>query len=255
MLEIKKLQKSFNLDRDNILVVFDEFNLKIKANTTTAIIGPNGCGKTTLLNLISGNEKADNGNIILNGIDITNEAEEKRATHISRVHQDPSKSVSLNLTVLENLALADKKGENFTLNKLIRKQKKDRYIEILKSFNIGLENKINEKVKFLSGGQRQSLSMIMACMKNPKLLLLDEHTAALDPKASALVLEKTRDLIQKNKITTLMVSHNIRDALRYSDRIIMLDSGKIILDRPSLNIKESEIFDIYKEKLKERFVS
>ncbi len=255
MLEIKKLQKSFNLDRDSELIVFDQLNLNIEANTTTAIIGPNGCGKTTLLNLISGNIKADKGNIMLNGVDITNEAEEKRASQISRVHQDPSKSVSLNLTVLENLALADKKGEKFNLNKLIQKQNKDKYIEILKSFNIGLENKINEKVKFLSGGQRQSLSLIMACMKNPKLLLLDEHTAALDPKASALVLEKTKELIQKNRITTLMVSHNIRDALSYSDRIIMLDGGKIVFDRPSASVKESEIFDIYKEKLKEKFAS
>ncbi|MBC7088054.1 MAG: ATP-binding cassette domain-containing protein [Tissierellales bacterium] len=255
MLEIRKLRKSFNLDRDNILVVFDEFNLNLKANTTTALIGPNGCGKTTLLNLISGNLKSDNGTILLNGIDITNEAEEKRSIQISRVHQDPSKSVSLNLTVLENLALADKKGESFNLYRLIRKQNRDRYMDLLKSFNIGLENKINEKVKYLSGGQRQSLSLIMASMKNPNILLLDEHTAALDPKASVVVLEKTKELIKKNKITTLMVSHNIKDALRYSDRIIMLDSGNIVFDRPSISIKESEILDIYKEKLQEKFAS
>src|SRR5699024_8949274 len=153
--------------------------------------------------------------------------------------------------ILENMALADKKGEKFSLKKLIRQNRISVYTKLLKDLDLGLENKLQTKVKFLSGGQRQSLSLVMATMKQPDLLLLDEHTAALDPKTSAVIMQKTREFIQKDAITTLMISHNMRDALMYSDRIIMLEKGQIVLDKASRDVTEEELIEIYRTKLLE----
>lgn len=249
MLKIVNLSKSFNKNTDNEINIFNNFNLEIQPNKCTAIIGSNGCGKSTLLNIIGGSILADKGKILLNGKDIGNLREEQRAIHIGRVYQNPSMGVSPSLTILENMSLADKKGENFTLRKLIKKNNIDKYVELLKDLDLGLENKLNTKVKFLSGGQRQSLSLVMAAMKHPDLLLLDEHTAALDPKTSNVVMQKTKELIKKNSMTTIMISHNMKDAIEYSDRIIMLDKGEIVLDKPSINVTEKELIDIYREKL------
>lgn len=249
MLKIINLSKSFNKNTDNEINIFNNFNLEIQPNKCTAIIGSNGCGKSTLLNIIGGSILADKGNISLNGKDIGNLREEQRAIHIGRVYQNPSMGVSPSLTILENMSLADKKGEKFTLRKLIKKNNIDKYVELLKDLDLGLENKLNTKVKFLSGGQRQSLSLVMAAMKHPDLLLLDEHTAALDPKTSNVVMQKTKELIKKNSMTTIMISHNMKDAIEYSDRIIMLDKGEIVLDKPSINVTEKELIDIYREKL------
>lgn len=249
MLKIVNLSKSFNKNTDNEINIFNNFNLEIQPNKCTAIIGSNGCGKSTLLNIIGGSILADKGKILLNEKDIGNLREEQRAIHIGRVYQNPSMGVSPSLTILENMSLADKKGENFTLRKLIKKNNIDKYVELLKDLDLGLENKLNTKVKFLSGGQRQSLSLVMAAMKHPDLLLLDEHTAALDPKTSNVVMQKTKELIKKNSMTTIMISHNMKDAIEYSDRIIMLDKGEIVLDKPSINVTEKELIDIYREKL------
>ena len=252
MLKIQNLSKSFNKGTENEINIFNRFNLEIEEHKCTAIIGSNGCGKSTLLNMIGGSILNDHGQILLNGKDISKLREEQRAVHIGRVYQDPSMGVSPTLTILENMSLADKKGEKFTLRKLIKKNNIDRYIEILKSLDLGLENKINTKVKFLSGGQRQSLSLVMAAMKYPDLLLLDEHTAALDPKTSHVVMKKTKELLGKYRITTIMISHNMKDALEYSDRIIMLDKGEIVLDKPSKDVTEEELIEIYKAKLVEQ---
>lgn len=249
MLEIVELSKSFNKETENEINVFNNFSLGIEKNKCTSIIGANGCGKSTLLNIIGGSIMADNGKIHLKGRSIEKLKEEERAIHIGRVYQDPSMGVSPSLTILENLSLADKKGESFSLKRLIRKNKIPKYIELLKGLDLGLEDKLDTKVKYLSGGQRQSLSLIMATMKFPDLLLLDEHAAALDPKTSHVVMEKTRELINKYKITTIMISHNMRDAIDYSDRIIMLDKGNIVLDKPSINVTEKELTDIYRSKL------
>nr|WP_312668053.1 ATP-binding cassette domain-containing protein [Tissierella praeacuta] len=251
MLKIVNLSKNFNKNTDNEINIFNNFNLDIEKNKCTAIIGSNGCGKSTLHNLIGGSILADKGQIILNGKSIEGLKEEQRAIHIGRVYQNPSMGVSPSLTILENMSLADKKGTKFTLRKLIKKNNIDKYIELLKDLDLGLENKLNTKVKFLSGGQRQSLSLVMAAMKHPDLLLLDEHTAALDPKTSNVVMQKTKELIKKNSMTTIMISHNMKDAIEYSDRIIMLDKGQIVLDKPSINVTEKELFDIYREKLVE----
>lgn len=251
MLTIANLSKSFNIGTENEINIFDKLNLEIQSNKCTALIGSNGCGKSTLLNLIGGSILSDQGQIMLNGKDISKLKEEQRALYIGRVHQNPSRGVSPSLTILENMALADKKGEKFTLKKLVKKNNIERYIELLKDLDLGLENKLNTKVKFLSGGQRQSLSLIMAAMKHPDLLLLDEHTAALDPKTSNVIMKKTKELIEKYSMTTIMISHNMRDAIEYSDRIIMLDQGKIVLDKPSINVTESELIGIYRSKLED----
>jgi len=249
MLKIRNLSKSFNKDTENEINIFNNFNLEIEKNKCTAIIGSNGCGKSTLLNIIGGSIWADKGQVLLNGKNIEDLREEERANHIGRVYQNPSMGVSPSLTILENMSLADKKNQKFTLRKLIKKDNINKYVDLLKTLDLGLENKLNTKVKFLSGGQRQSLSLVMAAMKYPDLLLLDEHTAALDPKTSNVIMKKTKELIEKYSITTIMISHNMKDAIEYSDRIIMLDSGKVVLDRPSADVTEEELIQIYREKL------
>lgn len=255
MLKISNLSKSFNKDTDNVINIFDNFNLQIEKNKCTAIIGSNGCGKSTLLNIIGGSIMGDKGEIHLNEKNIGKLREEKRSIHIGRVHQDPSMGVSPSLTILENMSLADKKGEKFSLRRLVKKDRIPKYMELLKDLDLGLEHKLDTKVKYLSGGQRQSLSLIMAAMKYPDLLLLDEHTAALDPKTSHVIMEKTNELIRKYKITTIMISHNMKDAIEYSDRVIMLDKGKIVFDRPSANVTEEELINIYRMKLIDEIAS
>ncbi|WIV12977.1 ATP-binding cassette domain-containing protein [Proteiniborus sp. MB09-C3] len=249
MLRIVNLSKSFNTGTDNEINIFNSLNLEIEENKCTVIIGSNGCGKSTLLNMISGSISTDKGQIILKGKDISKTREEKRASYIGRVYQNPSMGVSPSLTILENMSLADRKGEKFTLRRLIRKSEIERYVKLLKTLDLGLENKLNTKVKFLSGGQRQSLSLVMAAMKHPDLLLLDEHTAALDPKTSNVIMRKTKELIEKYSITTIMISHNMRDAIEYSDRIIMLDKGEVVLDKSSKDVTEKELIEIYRTKL------
>ena len=249
MLKIENLSKSFNKHTDNEIKIFHGFNLEIEKNKCTAIIGPNGCGKSTLLNMIGGSIELDGGNIMLSDKNISVLREEKRAIHIGRVYQNPSMGVSPSLTILENMSLADKKGEKFSLKRLVKKNRIERYKELLSDLDLGLEDKLNTKVKYLSGGQRQSLSLIMAAMKHPDLLLLDEHTAALDPKTSAVIMEKTRELINKYQITTIMISHNMKDAIEYSDRIVMLDKGQVVLDKSSSDVTESELVEIYRSKL------
>lgn len=249
MLKIKNLSKSFNIGTENEVRIFDGFDLEINDSEFVAILGSNGCGKSTLFNMISGSVKDNGGEIVLGDINISKLKEEQRALKIGKVHQDPSKGVSPSLTILENLSLAAKKNEKFSLRNLIKKQNIDKFIEVLKELDLGLENKLNTQVKFLSGGQRQALSLIMATLKKPELLLLDEHTAALDPKTSAMIMNKTKKLIEKQNITAMMISHNLKDAVKYADRIIMLDKGRIILDVKSKDITEKELSNIYISKI------
>lgn len=251
MITIEGLSKSFHKGSENEIKLFENFSISFEEGKCTALLGSNGCGKSTLLNIISGTIAPDEGKIMIDGEDITKHNEEKRAVYIGRVHQNPSLGVSSSLNILENMSLADKKGEKFGIKRLIRAKNRSRYEEILRELDLGLENKLDTSVRFLSGGQRQSLSLCMATMKNPKLLLLDEHTAALDPKTSKVVMEKTREMLEKKAITTIMISHNMKDAIAYSDRIVMLDRGEIILDCPSAEITEEELLGIYAAKLME----
>jgi putative ABC transport system ATP-binding protein len=255
LLDIVNLWKSFNSDTDFEIPIFRGFSMSIEDKSCTALIGANGCGKSTLLNLISGTIKADQGQILLKGKDIAALPEEERALQIGRVHQNPSMGVAPSLTILENLSLAHKKGETFNLKKLIRGERLDMFTSLLKDLDLGLENKLNTQVRFLSGGQRQSLSLVMAAMKHPDLMLLDEHTAALDPKTSHVVMEKTRELLDKYHITTVMVSHNMEDAIKYSQRVVMLDNGNIVLDKLSKDTSKEELLSIYQSKIHEKIIA
>lgn len=245
MLTLKNISKSFNPGTENEAVIFNNFNLHINKGECTGILGANGCGKSTLFNIISGVLTQDTGEIILNNKNINNLKENERAQYIGRVYQNPSMGVSPSLTILENISLSDKKCQKFTLKKLINKNRISGFKDILKTLDLGLEDKLDTEVKYLSGGQRQSLSLLMATIKKPELLLLDEHTAALDPKTSRLIMDKTQELIKNHSITTMMISHNVKDTITYSDRIIMLDKGKIILDVKKGEITEKEIIKIY----------
>ena len=246
MLRIKNLKKRFNIGTDFEKVIFDGLDLEFKENTATAIIGPNGCGKSTLMNLIAGSLTPDCGIIEIDGEDITKLSERERSKFFGRVYQDPSKSVSPSLSILENMALADNKNKHFGLGKLVDLKKVDYYKSLISQLNLGLENMLSSKVSLLSGGQRQSLSLIMASMKKPKLLLLDEHTASLDPKTSHVVMNKTKALIEDKNISTIMVSHNMKDAYEYSDRVIMLKDGEIVLDELTENLVLKDLEDLYK---------
>lgn len=251
MLEIKNIYKSFNLGTSEENTIFKDFSLSIEEGIATTIIGPNGCGKSTLMNLITGALPLDGGQILVNGEDISKLSEEKRSKYMGKVNQDPKDGVATNLDIYENMALALKKGERFGLRSLRKSADQEDIIRRLKKLNLGLENKLHTKTGLLSGGQRQSLALLMATAKRPDILLLDEHTAALDPKTSRNIMDMTRSLIDKDKITTLLISHNLRDVVRYSDRIIMLNKGQIALDLRAKDITEDELIKLYKKELGE----
>lgn len=245
MLRISNLYKGFNLGTDFEKRIFEDFSLELEEQKTTAIIGPNGCGKSTLLNIIAGNIEAEDGEISIGDVKLSGLREKDRSKYLARVHQNPSLGVSPSLTILENLALADNKGKDFNMTNLIKKDRIEHYKNLLKPLDLGLENMLNTKVSLLSGGQRQSLALVMASMNKPKLFLLDEHTAALDPKTSKVVMDRTRKLVQDTKMTTIMITHNMKDAVNYSDRIVMLSDGKVVFDKPSTETSVAELEGIY----------
>jgi putative ABC transport system ATP-binding protein len=238
LLQIQNLYKVFNTGTINEKVVFDGLNLDVEKGQFITIIGSNGAGKSTLLNIISGLIKADNGSINLEGREICGIPEYKSSKFIGRVFQDPSKGVSPNMTILENMSMAKNKGKLFGLTPGINKNHIAEFKETLSQLNLGLEDKLHVKVGLLSGGQRQSLSLLMAVMNKPELLLLDEHTAALDPKTSEKINEITEKIIKEHTITTLMVTHNLNHAIKIGNRILMMHEGKIILDISGKEKKE-----------------
>lgn len=246
MLKLTNIHKTFNEGTPFENIIFHGFNLTVEEGSALAIIGPNGCGKSTLMNLIGGSLMADEGEIRIDDTRVEKMNEQKRSRYLGRVYQNPSMGVSPSLTILENMALADNKSGSFNLTGLIRKERIEHYRDLLRTLNLGLEDMMESRVSLLSGGQRQSLSLIMAGMNRPKLLLLDEHTASLDPKTSKVVMEKTRELINKAKMTTIMITHNMRDAVSYSDRVIMLTGGEIVLDEKSERISEDDLNNLYK---------
>lgn len=228
MLRINNLKVVYNEKTEIEKVALDDISIKINKGDFITVIGSNGAGKTTLLNAILGLTEISSGKIYLDGKDITNLPSYKRAKEIGIVFQNPLMGTAPNMTIMENLALASAKGKW----KIFAKDtnKKEEYYKYLQKIDIGLEERLNQKVGSLSGGQRQSLTLLMATKENPKLLLLDEHTAALDPKAQKTILELTDKLVREQNITTLMITHNIKNALYYGNRLIMMDQGKIILD-------------------------
>lgn len=230
MLEIKNLSKVFNKNTVNENIVFNDLSLKLEKGDFVTIIGSNGAGKSTLLNIVAGSIEEDKGSINLDSKEISGIPEYKRAENIGRVFQDPTKGTAPDMTILENLSMAFNKGKTFGLTPGISKKNITYFKELLSKLNLGLEDKLYTKVGLLSGGQRQALSLISAVMSKPELLLLDEHTAALDPKTSERIIEITENIIGENKITTLMVTHNLNHAVRMGNRLIMMHRGKIVVD-------------------------
>ena len=230
MLDIKMISKTFNAGTVNEKKALCEVSLHLNEGESIAVIGGNGAGKSTLMNAVAGTWLVDSGNITLDGVDITNMPEYKRAKYIGRVFQDPMMGTAANMQIEENLALALRRGRARTLKTGITKAEREMFRELLKTLDLGLEDRLTAKVGLLSGGQRQALTLLMASLVKPKLLLLDEHTAALDPKTAAKVMEVTRTIVNRDKLTTLMITHNMRDAIEYGDRLIMMYEGRIVLD-------------------------
>lgn len=229
MLQIKNVSKTFPNPYGEANTIFKNLSLTINKGEFVSIIGSNGTGKSTLLNIISGFIKESQGEILLDGIDLTKLPEHKRTQLISRVFQDPSLSTSPSMTVRENLSLALNKGNLLNLKKCLRHKTKT-LEDLLEDISLDLKKYLDVQVKYLSGGQRQALSLIMSSITNPKILLLDEHTAALDPKTSNEIIDLTNQIVKEKNITTLMVTHNLKHAITYGDRLIMLHKGEVILD-------------------------
>ena len=230
MLKLKGLHKTFNPGTVNAKKALDGLNLEIKEGDFVTVIGGNGAGKSTLLNAIAGVWKPDYGTIEIDGVDVTNMPEHKRARFLGRVFQDPMKGTAPDMEIAENLAIAARRGTKRRCVWGVRKAEREKYREMLADLELGLEDRLSAKVGLLSGGQRQAVTLLMASLRKPKLLLLDEHTAALDPKTAAKVLELTDKIVTENKLTTLMITHNMRDAITHGNRLIMMHEGKIIID-------------------------
>ena len=248
MLKLEHLYKTFNPGTINEKIALSDLSLHLKPGDFVTVIGGNGAGKSTMLNAIAGVWAVDSGRIILDGEDITALPEHKRAKLIGRVFQDPMMGTAPNMQLEENLALALRRGQRRGLSWGVTKAERDIYREKLKSLNLGLEDRMTVKVGLLSGGQRQALTLLMASLQKPKLLLLDEHTAALDPSTAAKVLELSDRIVAENQLTAMMITHNMSDAIRHGNRLIMMNEGSIILD-----ISGEEKKKLTKQMLMEKF--
>ncbi len=230
MLTLKGIRKSFNIGTVNEKVALDGVDLTLSAGDFVSVIGGNGAGKSTLLNAVAGVYPVDEGVIEIDGVNVTRLSEFRRARYLGRVFQDPMMGTAGDMNIEENLAMALRRGERRTLRWGVTAAERKRYFEILKHLDLGLENRMTTKVGLLSGGQRQALTLLMATLKAPRLLLLDEHTAALDPKTAAKVLVLSDRFIAEEKLTALMVTHNMRDAIQHGNRLLMMHEGKVIVD-------------------------
>ncbi|MCR4695222.1 MAG: ABC transporter ATP-binding protein [Pseudobutyrivibrio sp.] len=230
MLKAFNLKKTFNPGTINEKVALDGATLNLAPGEFCTVIGGNGAGKSTFLNAVAGVWPVDGGSITIDGVDVTGLPEYRRAKYLGRVFQDPMTGTAANMQIDENLALAARRGKSRTLRWGITKEEREKYHDMLKELDLGLEDRLTAKVGLLSGGQRQALTLMMATLQKPKLLLLDEHTAALDPKTAAKVLEITDMLIKEHGLTAMMVTHNMRDAINYGNRLIMMNEGRVILN-------------------------
>ena len=230
MLEIKEIWKTFNSGTVNEKQALRGVSLTLEDGDFCTVIGGNGAGKSTMLNAVAGTWTVDEGSISIGGVDVTHLPEYKRAPYIGRVFQDPMLGTAPTMQILENLALAARRGQRRRLRWGVTKAEKARYQEMLRGLDLGLEDRLTSKVGLLSGGQRQALTLLMASLKKPKLLLLDEHTAALDPKTAAKVLELSDRIVAESGLTTMMVTHNMKDAIQHGNRLIMMYDGKIVID-------------------------
>ena len=230
MLDLTDIRKTFNAKTVNEKVALNGVNLHLEDGDFVTVIGGNGAGKSTILNAIAGVWPVDEGKIVIDGVDVTNLSEHRRANLLGRVFQDPMTGTAATMQIEENLALAARRGQKRTLRVGITKAEREGYREKLKTLGLGLEDRMTTKVGLLSGGQRQALTLLMATLKKPKLLLLDEHTAALDPRTAAKVLQLSRQIVEENHLMTMMVTHNMKDAIAYGNRLIMMHEGRVILD-------------------------
>ena len=230
MLDVKNVYKTFNPGTVNEKTALNGVDLHLSEGDFVTVIGGNGAGKSTLLNAVAGVWPVDSGSITIGGVDVTHMPEHKRAKYIGRVFQDPMMGTAATMQIEENLALAARRGKPRTLRPGITKTDREFYREQLRILDLGLEDRMTTKVGLLSGGQRQALTLLMATLQQPKLLLLDEHTAALDPKTAAKVLEATQRIVEKNHLTTMMITHNMRDAISYGNRLIMMYEGHVVVD-------------------------
>lgn len=244
LLEIQDIHKTFNPGTINEKVALDGVNLNLNPGDFVTVIGGNGAGKSTTLNAIAGVWSVDKGKIIIDGVDITKLSEHKRAIYLGRVFQDPMTGTAATMSIEENMAIAARRGERRGLGWGITRKERESYKEALRELDLGLEERLNSKVGLLSGGQRKAITLLMASLKKPKLLLLDEHTAALDPKTAAKVLAISDKIIQEHQLTAMMVTHNMKDAIAHGNRLIMMHEGKIIYDVSGEEKKKLHVSDL-----------
>ena len=243
MLEIQNVSKTFNAGTVNEKTALNGLNLNLNEGYFVTVIGGNGAGKSTMLNAVAGVWPVDCGKIIIDGVDVTRLGEHQRAAYIGRVFQDPMTGTAATMQIEENLALAARRCKPRTLRIGITRAEREQYRELLKSLDLGLENRLTARVGLLSGGQRQALTLLMATMNKPKLLLLDEHTAALDPKTALKVLTLSAKIVEEN-LTTMMITHNMKDAIKYGNRLIMMHEGHIIYDVSGEEKKNLQVSDL-----------
>ena len=250
MLELREIYKYYNPGTVNEMCLFNNFNFKVEDGEFVAVVGSNGSGKTSMLNIICGSIPIDEGAVLINGTNITNMPEYKRMSKIGRVFQNPSMGTCPSMTILENMAMAENKGRPYNLGRGVNKKREDAYRELLRPLNLGLEDKLHVKVGALSGGQRQAMSLLMSTMTPLDFLILDEHTAALDPKTAEINMRLTDQIVREKKLTSIMVTHNLRYAIEYGTRIVMMHQGKVILDKKGEeknNMNVDDVLDLFNE--------
>ena len=248
MLKISNVHKTFNPGTINEKKALNGIDLTLNEGDFVTVIGGNGAGKSTMLNMIAGVYPVDCGSIVIDGVDVTKLPEHKRAKYIGRVFQDPMTGTAADMQIVENLALASRRGQRRGLGPGVKHKEKAEYVELLASLDLGLEDRLTSKVGLLSGGQRQAVTLLMATLRKPKLLLLDEHTAALDPKTAKKVLDLTEKIVSENNLTTIMITHNMKDAIAIGNRLIMMNDGKIIYDvsgEEKKNLKVQDLLDLF----------
>ncbi len=244
MIRLENIDKIFNANTINETQLFKGFSLSVNKGEFVSVVGSNGSGKTTMLNIISGSLPIDGGSVLLDGKDISALPEYKRARRIGRVFQDPAVGTVPSMTILENLSLAENKGKPYLLSLAVNRKKREEFRELVCTLGLGLEDKMDIPVGLLSGGQRQALSLLMSTMTPMDLLLLDEHTAALDPKTADIVMELTDKLVKEKQLTAIMVTHNLRYAVEYGNHLLMMDKGQVVLDKAGAEKEATSIDDI-----------
>lgn len=246
MIELCGIDKIFNVGTVNESQLFNNFSFSVKKGEFVSVVGSNGSGKTTMLNIISGTLPVSNGKILLDGSDITKQPEHMRSRHIGRVFQDPSVGTVPSMTIIENLSLAENKGKPYLFNFAVNRRKRHMFCEAVEQLGLGLEDKMDIPVGLLSGGQRQALSLLMSTMTPIDLLLLDEHTAALDPRTAETIMQLTDHIVREKQLTVIMVTHNLRYAVEYGSRLVMMDKGNVVLDKADEEKAHTTVDDILK---------